>query len=682
MKKVLTLLLFLFCNFIILSAQTTYYVKHDATGANDGSSWTDAYTNLQIAINAAVDNDIIWVTAGTYIPTIDNPGSTDNTLRDRGYYINKSISIYGGFIGGETMLTQRDWVNNETILSGDLGTIGDDTDNALHVVFFDARNTPFNFLIGACLDGFTVEKGNANKSALLSSRGGGMVSYGELGKICAPFIKNCKFIENQATIGGAVVNAGYQGTASPNFSDCIFINNSANGHGGAIYNDGLEGRSNPSIIRCTFINNSALNAGHGGAIFNDGALNGQSNPRIFNCTFLNNSGSSGGAIYNGSTFNSGQVIPQIVHCLFENNTASLNGGALAFLDNPNGEFRAKIINCIFSNNGADHISYDDGAANEQPHFINSTFYGATSSVINIVDFSNGVTPVDFTNCIFWGNNNDIVNGSAADNNRVNIQYSIVEESTFAPANNNLSQDPEFVDAANGDFHLTSSSPAFDAGDNAAISGTTVDIEGNPRIENNVVNIGAYEDISPLLPLSYLSFTGTAQPIGNRLVWRTTNEENTRIHFIWRSVNGKDFEKIGEVIATSESNQLNEYEWLDKTPLAQAYYQIETEDMDGATHKTPLISLTRSNALFFKIVSLYPNPAKEYAFLDFYAPYAATLQLQIRNGLGQLVQQGTVESELGENQLPIELGTLTTGAYGVYLLHGEELISVQKIVVKE
>ncbi len=49
-------------------SNTVYYVKHDAAGANDGTSWTDAYTDLQRALAVAVHGDEIWVARGVYVP--------------------------------------------------------------------------------------------------------------------------------------------------------------------------------------------------------------------------------------------------------------------------------------------------------------------------------------------------------------------------------------------------------------------------------------------------------------------------------------------------------------------------------------------------------------------------------------------------------------------------------------
>ena len=51
------------------SASSIIYVKVNAVGANNGTSWANAYKNLQVALAAATPGSQLWVAAGTYLPT-------------------------------------------------------------------------------------------------------------------------------------------------------------------------------------------------------------------------------------------------------------------------------------------------------------------------------------------------------------------------------------------------------------------------------------------------------------------------------------------------------------------------------------------------------------------------------------------------------------------------------------
>ena len=90
---------------------------------NMGTSWNDAYGDLQQAINVAstmTPTPDIWVAAGTYTPTQAIPGGT--SARDRSFFIyNKDIKIYGGFPNSNTATwAQRDPKTNVTTLKGDI----------------------------------------------------------------------------------------------------------------------------------------------------------------------------------------------------------------------------------------------------------------------------------------------------------------------------------------------------------------------------------------------------------------------------------------------------------------------------------------------------------------------------------------------------------------------------------
>jgi len=98
--------------------QRVLYVNADAVGAANGSSWDDAFADLQDALTVAQAGGEIWVAAGVYNP---DRGTGDRTIS---FELVCGTAIYGGFAGREECLDERDWVANQTILSGDLN--GDD----------------------------------------------------------------------------------------------------------------------------------------------------------------------------------------------------------------------------------------------------------------------------------------------------------------------------------------------------------------------------------------------------------------------------------------------------------------------------------------------------------------------------------------------------------------------------
>jgi len=253
-----------------------FFVDAGATaGANDGTSWADAYVALQDALDQAelysglVE---IWVAAGTYTPDQgmdQTPGNRYATFQFLDY-----VSTYGGFAGTETERHQRDWVANDTILSGDLD--GDDkpgfvnnSENSYHVVTGGGTDeTPL-------LDGFTIASGNANGSSYPYNCGAGMLNIDG-----NPTLTNCTFTENSA---GAYGGGMYNDSSSPTLTNCTFTGNSAYYYGGGMHN---RAYSSPTLTNCTFTENSASYSG-GGIYSYD------SSPTLTNCILWANSDSGG-----------------------------------------------------------------------------------------------------------------------------------------------------------------------------------------------------------------------------------------------------------------------------------------------------------------------------------------------------------------------------------------------------
>ena len=336
------------------------YVETGAPGANDGSSWADAYNDLQDALadaNTAEKPVEILVAQGIYKP---DEGAT-MTLEDRSgsFQLINGVSIFGGYAGvGEVDPDARDIDLYETILSGDLGdndvNSPDDPEgevgrgeNSYQVVTGSGTDET------AVLDGFTITGGNAN---VFTNRNGG----GLLNEYGSPQIFNCTFSENSAQYyGGGIYN--YYG--NPTLIDCTFIRNSAGTEGGGIYNY----RNYSNLNNCTFSENSAHRGG--------GIYNGYSSPKIAGCTFIRNTADSGAGVYNyapteewaGDIDQDPQSTPIFLNCTFTANSAEDEGGAIySFENNP------YLTNCTFIENSA---GYGGGICfnNSDPNLTGCSF---------------------------------------------------------------------------------------------------------------------------------------------------------------------------------------------------------------------------------------------------------------------------------------------------------------------
>jgi predicted outer membrane repeat protein len=352
------------------------YAKPAASGTGTCLSWANACI-LQDALTGAGRNDEIWVAQGTHKPT-------DLLDRAATFQLKDGVGVYGGFKGNETLRTQRNPSLYVTILSGDIGTIGDTSNNSYHVV---------TGATGATLDGFTITAGNA-EGMMSNNCGGGMYNHdssptlaniifssnsapnnggGMFNDGSSPTLTDITFQENSADNGGGMANwsnsdpvltdvsftgnsaiygAGiYSYESSPTLTSVSFSTNTASQKGGGMYNDS----SNPELTIVTFSENSAI---HGGGIFNFD----NSSPTLTDVSFSNNTAVSfGGGMYNSSSS------PTLTGVTFSGNAAATGGGTYNSLSSP------MLADVTFSGNSANSGGGMENINASSPTLINVTF---------------------------------------------------------------------------------------------------------------------------------------------------------------------------------------------------------------------------------------------------------------------------------------------------------------------
>ncbi len=327
-------------------------------GATSGAcaSWAAA-CDLSYALSITTFGDELWVKAGTYKPTTGSDRSAT-------FQLITGVGIYGGFAGAETTRDQRNWTVNVTILSGDIGVSGDESDNVYHVVTGSATDNT------ALLDGFTVTGGNANGSNPDDQGGGMYIVDGN------PKVRNIVFSNNAATTAGGGM---YNDHASPDLQFVTFSNNTSTGHGGALVNS----NSSPTLVNVTFSGNTVTD-GNGGAMLNDFG-----SPILVNVTFSSNTatGGNGGALYNDL-----DSVPSLTNVTFSGNSAIMDsgysGGYGGAMYNYANTTPPRLTNVTFSGNHA--VGYDE---------LHPAYGGAMYIIAG---------SVAITNTILWGNTPDQV----------------------------------------------------------------------------------------------------------------------------------------------------------------------------------------------------------------------------------------------------------------------------------
>lgn len=262
-------------NIIPSFPQSVTYVKADAHGLNDGSSWQNAYSDLSQAL-AKTAGGQIWVAKGVYLPSLDSGYRKPADRRDETFCIRTAVQLYGGFSGTEHAIIQRDIRKNTTVLSGDFNQ-DDIEDYRIHQLWLhptrqDNACRVVNIVNAGTvtMDGFVVTGGNVNstrspdkRSNLELFQGGGIYVYAAgQGIFSNVTIRNCRLISNAAAQGaGGVRNFGRFGANSYlSLINCQFFNCQA-AFAGGLGTSAQKAAVETIISNCTFTNNYALYCG-------------------------------------------------------------------------------------------------------------------------------------------------------------------------------------------------------------------------------------------------------------------------------------------------------------------------------------------------------------------------------------------------------------------------------------
>jgi hypothetical protein len=427
------------------------YVDVNATGANDGSSWADAFTSLDTVLNASNSTEV-WVAAGTYTPST---GSGINVS----FKPSNDMLIYGGFNGTETMRSQRDFRNNITILSGDIQGNDDAnitfdnatrTDNAAHVIEPLGENV--------LIDGFTISGGNATGSGL-NSAGGAINAQQSL------TINNCIIEKNVSEVGNIRVDVSINIRHAIAIRNSVIRNNTSRLCTVYYATAGSSSSVNTVIDNCLINNNqvvdrAANNLGVTSLFWfrSDNTVSDQQ-VRFSSCTIANN------------------------NFLGSNNAAILQDNVINATRN-NGSILVTVANSIFNNN-----LNEAGMNVQQLGRWNGNFTDATtSSDSNIVDLA-------FTSP--GNHNNTLINAMPGFVDGANDDFSLLSNSIAIDAGVNVNTPSTITQDLNGDPRIQGARidiGAYEFGSTAGINDVEqlfISLYPNPASDILHVTVGKY-----------------------------------------------------------------------------------------------------------------------------------------------------------------------------------------------
>jgi hypothetical protein len=434
---------------------TTYYVDVSNTApVAPYTNWPTASKDIQSAVDAATDGDLILVTNGLY-----NTGGwvVYGSLTNR-VVINKAVSVRSVNGPAVTMIQGYQIPSSSTAYS-----------NNVRCVYMTNNATLSGFIITG---GGTLAAGTN-----LTQLCGGGVFCESTNAILTNCVLAGNICESQyaASSGGGAI---YQGTL--NF--CILSNNLVSTNtlsywvlGGAAYKSVLN--------NCLIISNiSSFGGGAAKSILN-------------RCSIIGNAALGGSTVFGGGTY-----ACTASFCLIANNFSAFAGG---------GDCVGNLNCCILCNNTSTHDGGGNGSGGGSylGNASSGTGYGFLQNCLVVSNFSNGKgggisfnSGGSMANCTIVGNTATIEGGGVYNGNGTNciVYGNYCPSSTYgfssnlfagAYVNSYLSKNPLFVDMPNGNFRLQTNSPCIDKG-----YGTSVptDLDGRPRIINGLIDIGAYE----------------------------------------------------------------------------------------------------------------------------------------------------------------------------------------------
>jgi predicted outer membrane repeat protein len=487
---------------------TRYVDVNSSSPTYPYTSWSTAATVIQDAVDACSVGDLVLVTNGLYdTGTRVTPGYAHNNR----LLITNAITVSS--VNGPAV----------TIIKGQ----GPVSSSGIRCAFISNN---------VVMIGFTFNNGHARSTGdplFDMSAGGVFMHAGCMLSNC--IINGCEIDLGDYTGGGAGILCFYGGTVI----DCGISGNEGYIEDGIIYGGGIYCHYGGSINTSTITGNSLINDYYSSCSLRGGGIGCHMGGSLSNCMIANNqiyfddqgtTGSGGGVQLDNADMIDCIVIANRVYIYdygygygggvycYEStlrNCMVTGNYAYAYQDNAYGGGIAgdyvTLVNCTVSENV---VEADDYARGGGIYIDNGSLQTCLVAENRAEESGGGIyaaAQIDMVNCTVSRNHADEAGGiyntdsavqnsviyyntATIENNYSNTGSSWSYEYSCAPGLSGtgcITNTPQFVNMPASDYHLLSTSPCVNAGNNAYVS-SMLDLDGNPRILGGTVDMGCYE----------------------------------------------------------------------------------------------------------------------------------------------------------------------------------------------
>lgn len=488
-----------------------FYSTPEGAGIRDGTSWDNAYAGLLPIVNECQGvGDTVYMKHGSYNDFSLVFGEQSQVVIENA----AGLTVRGGYAGEgapgalsdqPTEITRHTdnafrllrfrnstlRLENLVFHSGSVSTGEGDGGAAI------ALNT-CNTLIADCLfsnNACRVQSGSYGKKAL----GGAVFANG--GSLV---VTNCNFsnnrvgwsADNSSQFGGAIATwntaLGVQGCRfEGNYSQMSF----KVVYGGAIYTRGGTVNITDSLFTNNYSqvrmnNGGAADEAYGGALSIQDAIS----ARIADSIFVGNRAigytANGGTVYLDNHTSTIVMTTVVERCVFDGYVPDLSSYCNVFQQDGGLLY---MTNCLISRGSGTGGGFVNQVVGDMWCNGDKSMTPGAGDLVNVTIADNmgwgarkfaDTGTMNLRNCIVWGNSEGGIS------NATTVVYTDMQDGVLAGAGN-LSRDPLFVDAANGNYRLGKFSPCGNVGNRSGFLRSDVDLDGEPRIRGGI-DLGCYE----------------------------------------------------------------------------------------------------------------------------------------------------------------------------------------------